>query len=276
LIPFILACKVKGIPVMLSVQETVFAYKGKKISFKTSPLYLLEEKIVFSLANKVHFFSHNEARVVSEGYPELGYKTVIIPMGLNLISNLPSRHKNAIFFWGHISNDKGLHHLLLALPKITESFPEMRVKIIGNFDRRPDYFDHLVSLGRDLGISGNVDFLGMLPLSEISEVAAQSWMAVLPYQRSFSSGAIYNVMGFGLPIVATKVGNFSELIEDGKNGFLVPAEDVEALSNAIIRILEDPSLTERLSRGAKRRAKKYTWDKIALQHQKLYNELLCA
>ena len=74
---------------------------------------------------------------------------------------------------------------------------------------------------------------------------------------------LLEAMQAGLPIVASKTGGISDVIEDGVNGMLVPPGDPEALARAIDRLLADRDLAHRLSQGAHQRGKDYDWEVLA-------------
>jgi len=67
-------------------------------------------------------------------------------------------------------------------------------------------------------------------------------VAIFPYRHIFQSGALLTTMSFGLPVIATRVGSFPETIEG--NGWLVPNEDVKALSQAVLESVNHPTLKE--------------------------------
>lgn len=86
---------------------------------------------------------------------------------------------------------------------------------------------------------------------------------------------LLEAMSHGLPCIATQVGGVPSVIEDGVNGLLVPAKDIEALTAAIERVMADPGLRSRLGMAARATvAKRFNWDTRADQIIDLYNSLL--
>ena len=82
-------------------------------------------------------------------------------------------------------------------------------------------------------------------------------------------------MALGLPIVSTDHDfGTNEIIEDGKSGLLVPVVDLEAMAEAILRILEDPELSKKLSKNARERAKNFTLEKAVTEYEKLFREVV--
>ncbi len=73
----------------------------------------------------------------------------------------------------------------------------------------------------------------------------------------------------GLPILATPVNGVRELIEDGRNGFLV-APDPDAIAERLRRLAADPALRERLGAAARRSALAFSWEEMVVRHESLY------
>lgn len=78
---------------------------------------------------------------------------------------------------------------------------------------------------------------------------------------------VEEAMSFGIPVIASKVGALSEMVVDGKTGLLVEPGSVDSLEKALIRLVEDESLRERMSRSARRRFKKQF--SLPVMHRKL-------
>jgi len=70
-------------------------------------------------------------------------------------------------------------------------------------------------------------------------------------------------MACGKPVVATRVGGIPELVEDGTEGILVEAGDVEGIADSITKLLQDPALGARMGRAGKGRVKEFSWDSTA-------------
>lgn len=81
----------------------------------------------------------------------------------------------------------------------------------------------------------------------------------------------------GLPVVAFAAGGLTEAVVDGETGFLVPARDVDALAEAILRLAEDSSLRRTLgATGRKRMQSDFSIEAMANQHAQLYESILNA
>jgi glycosyltransferase involved in cell wall biosynthesis len=139
---------------------------------------------------------------------------------------------------GNIRRVKGHDIFVRAAAQILVEYPRVQFSIAGEV-LEPEYFAELRSLVRDLGLSDNFHFVG--DVTNLSEYLARVDIFVLPSRSEGFSNAIIEAMAASLPVVATNVGGNAEAVIDAVNGFLVPSEDVDALSLAIRKLVCDPS-----------------------------------
>lgn len=100
---------------------------------------------------------------------------------------------------------------------------------------------------------------------------------VLPSLAEGVSNTILEAMATGLPIVATDVGGNGELIENGRSGELVPADNADAMAQAIIRYARDRDLSQNTGRAGRLRVERYfSLEAMVSEYQKLYDRLLFA
>jgi len=82
---------------------------------------------------------------------------------------------------------------------------------------------------------------------------------------------VIEAMSCGLPVVSTKSGGITELVEDGKTGFLVERGDAQMLADAILRLLKNEALRELMGQAGRARVLEcFTWDKITDDFLTLY------
>jgi len=125
----------------------------------------------------------------------------------------------------------------------------------------------------ELGLMQNFMFLGRR--DDIPNVLASCDMAVLPSKAEGLPNAVLEYMAAGLPTIASRVGGSAELIEDGVTGLLVPSQDSEALSGALLRLLRDPELSRQFAAGGQRRATQdFSFARLIREVDELYTELL--
>jgi L-malate glycosyltransferase len=85
--------------------------------------------------------------------------------------------------------------------------------------------------------------------------------------------AVVEACAMGLPVVSTNVGGIPDLLTDSQTGLLVPSEDVEAMANAVVRLLNDPPLVATLSRNGRQLAGQSAWPAVKAQWQSLFRHL---
>lgn len=155
--------------------------------------------------------------------------------------------RNVLFF-GRVHKYKGLDVLIRSAPLVCRQVPEAKFVIAGegpDWPRCKALIEHSESFVLHEGAVYDPD------VARLFEEAA---VVVLPYIEASQSGVLAIAYGMGKPVIVTDVGSLPEVVEDGGTGFIVPPNDVEALAKAIITILTDDELRERMSRNAYRRA----------------------
>jgi glycosyltransferase involved in cell wall biosynthesis len=110
-------------------------------------------------------------------------------------------------------------------------------------------------------------------ICDAAELFVDVQFALLASHEEGFPNAVLEAMAAGLPVVATRVGGVSEVIEDGVHGLLVPPRTPAALAAAIERVALDPTLRCRLGRAARERARDYSWDRCTRSHEHLYQGL---
>lgn len=176
---------------------------------------------------------------------------------------------------GRLSPIKGHTYFLRAVSKVIKLIPRLKVLIVG--DAPPEksrYKQELEDLVRRLGLSRYVEFLGRR--NDIPEILSRMDVLVLATTTQEGFGrVIIEAFAAGVPAVATSVGGVTEIIRDGDNGLLVPPEDSQAMSEAIIKLLKDRRLSRELAQKARKDAEeKYTLDKMVDDTIKVYEEAL--
>lgn len=150
---------------------------------------------------------------------------------------------------------KGIEYLLKAAVIVREQFPEARFLVVGGSYYDPAYKPSLEFLARKLNVADRVLFTG--ERNDIQQLLQEMNISVLPSLSEGLSNSLLESMAAGLPVVATSVGGNPEIVQDGKTGFLVPARDERALSDAILRVLKEPELGKRFGQAGYERVSRY-------------------
>lgn len=164
--------------------------------------------------------------------------------------------------------------------------PEMAVRVLGRVKEIfPDAT--LVIAGQDKGLQGDVERLaGRLRLHDA--VRFPGYLDAVAKAREGSRADIYlntnrvdnmpvsviEACAMGLPVVSTNVGGMSDLLTDGETGLLVPDGDDRAMAEAVLRLLGDAALAERLSANGRKLAERSAWDRVRPQWDRVFAELM--
>lgn len=168
-----------------------------------------------------------------------------------------------ILFVGALQPSKGLLVLLKAYSRLTAAPP---LVLIGTM-----WHDWSVALPPGVILIRDVPHSSVMAAWErcLFGVAPSLCADALP-------GVVREAMSKGKAMIATAVGGMPDMIEDGINGLLVPPGDVDALSQAIKRLMEEPQLRNKLGRAAQCRAAVYTADRILPQFEQLYSDVIAS
>jgi L-malate glycosyltransferase len=164
--------------------------------------------------------------------------------------------------------------------------PEMAVRVL-SLVRKTFPTATLVFAGQDkgsqaniqalviqLGLESAVDFPGFLYQAGKAQHGNTADIYLNTNHADNAPVSIIEACAMGLPIVATNVGGISDLLTDEETGLLVPDGDVEAMTVAVLRLLQNPDLAAKLSTNARRMAETFDWGEIYPQWEALFARLL--
>jgi glycosyltransferase involved in cell wall biosynthesis len=203
-------------------------------------------------------------------------KVIFIPNGVKISQleenkNNYSNGKTIVTFIGRLHPQKSVHILLKAFKKVYEMRPHLNLKlwIIGDGPQRYE----LEHLSKQQQINKHVVFYGNV--QNISEKLNLTDIFVLPSLAEGMSNSLLEAMAHGLPCIATRIGGNQELITNGINGILVPAKNVNALYDAILKLVDDKKLRQMMGKISLERVKgNYCIKDIAKRYIEEYEYLL--
>lgn len=166
---------------------------------------------------------------------------------------------------------KGHKYLLDAMLKVCHFIPSTKLMIVGIGPLE----ESLRRRVKQLGLSKQVMFMGMR--RDIPQLLRAMDIFVLPSLREGFGMALLEAMVMGLAVIATNVGGIPEVVDDGKTGILVPPQDSNALSEAILVLLKDEKKRHRMGMlGKERVLSHFTAQRSVSQLEALYKTLLQA
>ena len=160
---------------------------------------------------------------------------------------------------------------LEAASDLHRSRPDVRFLIVGDGELRPQLEQRAVAFG----LNHCVDFLGWQ--RELEPIYADLNLVVLSSLNEGTPVSLIEAMAAGLPVVATRVGGVSDLVEHGKTGLLVPPKNPVALSEAMKALLGDPDRGRQMGRLARETVyPKYSDAALLDRMDRLYSSMLHA
>jgi glycosyltransferase involved in cell wall biosynthesis len=160
---------------------------------------------------------------------------------------------------------KGQLTLLEAARRLGQSHPDIHFVLVGSGRDETRIRD----AAKDLG---NLSFTGWV--ENIGDYLAAFDLFVLPSLREGLGSILLDAMQFGLPIVASRVGGIIDVVEDPKNGLLVPPGESGALADAIVRLYTDAEMRNAMSAAAMQRAENYRPELMIERYWQLYQEII--
>ena len=190
-------------------------------------------------------------------------------VGVNEIKEeLGIKAEKVILYVGRLIEAKGVQYLLKAFSLVNKDFKNVELLIVGD----GYYRDQLLSIVRKNNIE-NVSFRGFAQITQLTKFYFVADVLVLPSLYEPWGLVINEAMNFGLPIITTEgVGAAGELVQDGKNGYIVKPGDVTSLYIALRKIIRDYKLAIKLGKESLKMIRFHTPKRSAdILHQAILN-----
>jgi glycosyltransferase involved in cell wall biosynthesis len=263
--------------------ENLFSERTSTAIFRG--LLKLFYKSLELLVKKIIVHTHVMMAVLQKEYNVKSGKIIVIPHGVDRASHSNKKiekEETTLLFHGYIRPSKGLEYLLDALHKVIKSYPKTELIIAGGAPYQEknaeSYFiKKLEAKIEFLDLKRNVKiFRGFLSEEELDRLISESDIVIFPYIDFFveASGALARTMDYAKPVICTKTPRFIGDLEDLKDCLMVPPCNGEKLANAIIKLIQDKNLREKLKVGLKEKAVTRYWDAIAEKHIQLFGGTL--
>ncbi len=169
---------------------------------------------------------------------------------------------------GALVDHKGHRYLVHAAADIVRAVPEARIVILGEGDLRVE----LTRMIHELGLERHVLLPGFRP--DVLSLLKAFDVFVMPSLTEGLGTSILDAMACTKAVVASAVGGIPEVVEPETTGLLVPPRDASALGAAIVRLLRDPALCQRLAAGGRARVERqFTADRMVQETLDVYRRL---
>lgn len=178
-----------------------------------------------------------------------------------------SQDEVVVGFVGRLVPAKGLIYLLEAVKHIIDEFPQTVLLIVGDGPQRAE----LQLKARAMNLK--TVFTGYK--TDTPPYYALMDIFVLPSFFEGLPGVVLEAMAMGKPVIATDVGGTSDLVAEGKNGFLVQARDAEQISAALEKLISDATARAKMGEESRRTVQRnFLWDNVVDKVETVYKEVV--
>jgi glycosyltransferase involved in cell wall biosynthesis len=173
-------------------------------------------------------------------------------------------------FVGRANRDKGAIHAAKATLRLVEQGYALTLALVGR--TADDFAQYLARL--DGASQARIRLLGALDEADKHALLQEASMLLLPSQAESFGIVILEAWQHGTAVVGARAGGITGVVDDGKNGLLVPYGDVPALADAMQRLLDDAALRNSLGRRGKEKVQReYTWAQVVKRVLAIYDEV---
>jgi glycosyltransferase involved in cell wall biosynthesis len=210
-------------------------------------------------------------------FPEAHYRITPLPL-FNVFGELQSKkdarmklgiHEDRVLlFFGYVRAYKGLAILLDAMPLILQHM-HAKLLIAGEFyENEEKYRSKIQKLGIENSVLLNSEYI---PNEEIAAYFSAADVVVLPYVSATQSAIVPVAYHFSKPVIVTDVGGLTEVVTDGRTGFIVPPENPEAFAQAVIQYYSG-NYESKFAANIQEEKKRFTWETFIEEIESLFEK----
>lgn len=243
-----------------------YAVSANKLNSVMFYVKKFAERMVFRNSNQIVALSSFICRFLKNK----GYRNVSkIPNGVDIEHFSNKGDEDFILYAGRFDWNKNVYSLLNAFADVHKSHPDYDLYLVGEGPERAK----IQSLLQKKGVQSNVKFFPWLPRTQISDLMSRCSILVLPsFFEAANPVVVMEAMASSKPVIAKANMGTVDIIMQGQNGYLYTEED--ELRKYLHLLLSDRELRKILGRNARKTVEqKYTFDKIAGCHEKLYESI---
>ncbi len=181
-----------------------------------------------------------------------------------------------VLFAGRVTPRKQVMSLVQAFDQIVRKFPSTRLHIAGDCHSDGSYVNSIREYIHQVRLENNIFLLGELSQERILQEYTHCKLLVLPSSQETAPVVIAQAMAAGKPVVATQVGGVAEMLGiDGERGLLVSVGDINGMAEAILKLLQDEPLRQRIGESARRFAlENYHPHRVAERTVEVYRKII--
>jgi glycosyltransferase involved in cell wall biosynthesis len=204
------------------------------------------------------------ARLARRFVPDPGRVVVVPNPAPDAASTKAAPQPNTFVYAGRLTRQKALPVAIEAIGRVRDA----RLLVLGDGPERAA----LERRARKVAPDGRIVFRGVQPRDQVLDALSGAWAAVLSSDWENLPHAAVEALAVGTPVVATSVGGVPEVVRDGVNGLLVPPGSPDAFAAALGRLMDDPSLRNRLAASTAASVAELSRDRVYGELERLLRE----
>ena len=211
-------------------------------------------------------------------------KINVVPNGINLTTfsgierdydfrrQYAADNEKIILFMGRLVYEKGVQHLISAMPKILQNYNDAKLIVAG----KGGMLDELKAQVDGMGLSNKVYFTGYLNAKQVTKMYKCADVSVFPSTYEPFGIVALEAMLAGVPTVVSDVGGLNEIVVHGEDGMKSYAGNPNSIADSILELLYNPQLCDKIVKKAKAKVKnEYNWARIAQDTHFTYQKAIC-
>lgn len=218
------------------------------------------------ISDQVIAIDHKTEKAIHDFAPEVNVCYVPNPFDMDKVSGIQKDGlRKVVIFIGWVVKTKGVEELLRAWERVHTRFSDWTLKIVGPYSE-----DYLTDLKAKYSQT-QVVFEGEKKHDDALSLLSQASIFTLPSYTEGFPNAVLEAMAFEKPIIATDVGAIPDMLQGC--GMVIQKENVDALENALVKLLEDEELRERLGKAAKKKiAQEYSLEHVFNKYMDIWGK----
>ena len=181
-------------------------------------------------------------------------------------------NEKIILFMGRLVYEKGIQHLITAMPKILNGYHDAKLVVAG----KGGMIDELRAQANALGLGEKVYFAGYVNGKDVGKLYKVADVAVFPSTYEPFGIVALEAMLAEVPVVVSDIGGLNEIVQHRENGMKCYAGNANSIADSILELLYDPQLSANVVKKAKAKVRnEYSWNKIAQNTHFIYMKAIC-
>lgn len=179
-----------------------------------------------------------------------------------------SKTEKIVLFVGRMIKRKGVLTLIKSIPIVRKKVKNAKFLFVG-LEKGQELYDFIKSSR----ITG-AEFINEVSQEKLAEYYKECSVCVLPARLEAAGKTIIEAIGCSKPVIVGEEVGLSQAIKENNAGIIVPFDDVDKLSNAIIDVLKDEALAKQMGRNGLKASKNFSWHNIAKKYNEVYEKAL--